>query len=74
MVSTVLVMGKEEVQLETTNLKSSRSQIFFKIDVPKTFAIFTRKHLCRSLFFNKIADLRACFPVNIVKFLRTAFL
>ena len=30
--------------------RSSRSQMFFKIGVPKTFAIFTGKHLCSSLF------------------------
>ena len=30
------------------NFKSSRSQMFFKIDVLKNFAIFTGKHLCRS--------------------------
>ena len=31
-------------------LRSSRSQMFFKIDVPKIFAIFTGKRLCWSLF------------------------
>ena len=30
-------------------LRSSRSQIFFKIGVLKNFAIFARKHLCWSL-------------------------
>ena len=29
------------------------------------------KHLCQSLFFNKVAGLRTCFPVNFAKFLRT---
>ena len=48
------------------------------------FAKFTGKHLCQSLFFNKVAGLRSatllkkrlwhrCFPVNFVKFLRTPF-
>ena len=43
------------------------------------------KHLCQSLFFNKVAGLRAatllknniwhrCFPVNSAKFLRTPYL
>ena len=43
------------------------------------------KHLCQSLFFNKVADLgpatllkmrlwHRCFPVNLAKFLRTPFL
>ena len=46
---------------------------------------FIGKHLCQSLFFNKVAGLRpatslkkrlwrSCFPVNLVKFLRTRFL
>ena len=38
------------------------------------FTRFPGKHLCQSLFFNKAAGLRhRCFPVNFVKFLRTAF-
>ena len=49
------------------------------------FAKFTRKYLCQSFFFNKVADLRPatflkkrlwhrCFLVNFAKFLRTSFL
>ena len=45
---------------------------------------FTGKHLCQSLFLNKVSGLRLatlfikklwhkCFPVNFVKFLRTPF-
>ena len=52
--------------------------------VLKIFAKFTGKHLCQSLFFNKIAGLkcatllkmgpwRRCFPVYFVKFLKTPF-
>ena len=47
------------------------------------FTIFTGKHLCRSLFFNKIANLKPCnaikrlqyrsLPVKIAKFLRAVF-
>ena len=48
------------------------------------FAKFTGKHLCQSLFFNKVAGLwpatllkkrlwYRCFPVNFAKFLRTPF-
>ena len=55
-------------------------KMFLKISL-----IFTGKHLCQSLFFNKVAGLRPatllkkrlrhrCFPVNFVKFLRTSFL
>ena len=49
------------------------------------FATFTGKHLCQSLIFNKVENLRIVtllksslchkrFPVNFAKFLRTAFL
>ena len=45
----------------------------------ENFTKFTGKHLCQSLFFNKIAGLRAetqtqVFPVKLVKFLRTPYL
>ena len=66
--------------------KSSHSQMFFKIAVLKNFVIFTGKYLCWSLFLTKfkVSSLKACnvikkrlqhrcFPVNIVKLLRTAF-
>ena len=43
---------------------SSRSQMFFKIGVFKNFAIFTEKHLCRSLFSNKVVSFR---PENLLK-------
>ena len=35
-------------------LRRSRSQMFFKIGVPKNFANFTGKHLCWSLFLTKL--------------------
>ena len=34
------------------------SQIFFKIGALKNFAKFTGKDLCRSLIFDKVADIR----------------
>ena len=40
--------------------------MLFKIGVLRTFAIFTGKHLCWSIVFNKVA-------VSIARFLRTAF-
>ena len=51
----------------------------------ETLQKFRGRHLCQSLFFNKIASLRPatllkkrlwhrCFPVNFAKFLRTPFL
>ena len=63
---------------------SNRSQMFLKIGVLKNLANFTGKHLCWSLFFNKVAGLRPatllkkrlqhrCFPVKFAKFLRTPF-
>ena len=65
--------------------RSSGLELFCKRCVLKNFAKFTGKHLCQSLFFNKVAGLRpatllkkrlwhSCFPVNFVKFLRTPFL
>ena len=57
---------------------------FVKEGVLKNFTKFTRKHLCQSLFLNKVTGVRPptllkrrlwhkCFPVNFVKFLRTPF-
>ena len=64
---------------------SSRSEVFCKKGVLRNFVKFTGKHLCQSLFFNKVTGLRPasllekrlchrCFPVNFAKFLRTSFL
>ena len=65
--------------------RSSRPDVFSKKVVLRNFTKFTGKHLCQSLFFNKIAGVRPatllknrlwhrCFPMNFVKFLRTPFL
>ena len=63
--------------------RSSRLQMFFKIVVLKSFANFTGKHLCWSLFKNLQAeDLQLhkkslqhrCFLVKTAKFLRKVFL
>ena len=64
--------------------RSSRPDVFCEKGVVKNFAKFTGKHLCLSLFFNKVAGAASnllqkrlwhrCFPVNFVKFLRTLFL
>ena len=65
--------------------RSRRWRCFVKKGVLKNFAKFTGKHLCQSLFFNKVAG-NACnfikkedlaqvfFPVNFSKFSRTLFL
>ena len=58
--------------------------MFCKKGVLRNFAKFTGKHLCQSLFSNKVASLtpatllkkrlwHRCFPVNFAKFLRTPF-
>ena len=54
-------------------------EVFYKKGVFRNFPKFTRKHLFLSLFFNKVAGLRAatllkkrlwhrCFPENFAKF------
>ena len=59
--------------------------MFYKKGVLKNLIKFTGKHLCQSLFLNKVAGHRPanllkkrlrhrCFPVNFIKFLRTPFL
>ena len=64
--------------------RSSHQRCSLRKCVLRNFAKFTGKHLCQSLFFNKVVGLPAtllkkrlwhrCFPVNFVKFLRTPFL
>ena len=67
------------------NIRSSRSQMFFKIGVLKNLANFTGKQLCWSLFLNKVAGLQASnfvkkrlqhrlYYVKFAKFPRTLFL
>ena len=72
----------------TSRGRSSRLQMIFKVDVLKYFAIFTGKYLCWSLFLITLqaSGLKVCnfirkrlthrcfLVVNIVKFLRTAFI
>ena len=64
--------------------RSSCPEAFCKKGVLRNFTKFIGKHLCQSLFFNKVADLRPTtllkkglwhryFPVNFAKFLRTLF-
>ena len=49
---------------KSRNCRSSYSQIFIKISVLKNFAIFTGKHLCRSLFLRKLQVLK---PASLLK-------
>ena len=64
--------------------RRSHPDVFCKKGILRNFTKFTGKHLCQSLFFNKVAGLRPatllkkrlwhrCFPANFVKFLRTPF-
>ena len=73
----------EKILASTSN--SSAIETIILEEVLRNFKKFTGKHLCQSLFFNKVAGLRPatllkkrlwhrCFPVNFVKFLRTPFL
>ena len=65
--------------------RSSHQRCFTQKGVLRNFTKFTGKHLCQSIFYNKVASLRPatllkkrhwhrCFPVNFVKFLTTPFL
>ena len=65
--------------------RSSHRRCYLRKGFLRNFAKFTGKHLCQSLFFNKVAGLRpatvlkkrlwhTCFLVNFAKFLRTSFL
>ena len=61
-----------------------QKQMFFKIVIPKNFAIYTGKKPSLESLFNSVAGLKArnpiekglqrrCFPVNIAKCLGTTF-
>ena len=39
-------------------VRNSRPEVFYKKGVLRNFTKFTGKHLCQSLFFNKVAVLR----------------
>ena len=68
----------------TWNTRSSRLDVFCEKGVLKNFVKITEKHLCQSLFLNKVAGVspatllkkrpwHRCFPVNFAKYLRTLF-
>ena len=70
---------------KVSSYRSSRLEVFCRQRVHRNFAKFTGKHLCQSLFFNKVAALgpatllkkrlwHRCLSVNFAKFLRTLFL
>ena len=53
--------GWNSQSLNAIKHRTSRPEVFCKKDVLKNFAKFTGKHLCQSLFFNKVAGLRPFF-------------
>ena len=74
---------KFELVFVLTLDKSSRPDVLCEKGVLRNFAKFTRKHLCQSLFFKKVASpatllkkrlWHRCFPVHFANFLRTPFL
>ena len=50
-----------------SSLRSSRPEVFCKEGVLRKFAKFLEKHLCQSLFFNKVAGLASCEFCKIFK-------
>ena len=50
--------------VDDKSYRSSRPEVFYKKCVLINFEQFTRKHLCQSLFFNKVAALR---PATLLK-------
>ena len=71
-------------QSEAVARRCSVEKVFLEIFLEVFLETFTGKHLCQSLFFNKVAGLgpatllkkglwHRCFPVNFEKFLRTPF-
>ena len=62
--------------------RSSRPEVFCRNGILSNLAKFTGKHLCQSLYFDKVGPAtilkkrlwHRCVPVNFAKFLRTPFL
>ena len=57
----------------TMKNRSSRPEVLCQKGVLRNFTKFTGKHLCQSLYFNKVAGFKkrpwhSCFPVNFSKF------
>ena len=77
-------IGLRVFQKKSFSVKQKQPpQVFSKKSGLRNFTKFTGKHLCQSLFFNKVAGLRPllkkrpwprCFSVNFVKIFRTPFL
>ena len=72
-------LGVKIFQTSLPNTRSSRLEVFCQKGVLKNLAKFTGKHLCQSLYFNKVAGLKTstllkkrlwhrCFPVSFANF------
>ena len=79
MVFLEISQNSQQNTCRSNHLKCSMKKVILR-----NFTKFKGKHLCQSLFFNKVADLRPatsikkrlwcrCFPVTFTKFLRTPF-
>ena len=73
-----------QIYFAVSTSRNSCPEVFCKKGVLRNIAKFTGKHLCQSLFFNKVAGLSAatllkkrlwhrCFSVNFAQFLETSF-
>ena len=54
----VKIVTSQETTPLLRRFRSSRLEVFCRKGVLRNFAKFTGKHLCQSLFFNKVAGLR----------------
>ena len=75
-----------EFLIHLYKIQKQPPEVVYKKGVLENFTKFTGKHLCQSVFFNKVACLRPdrdwqrkwlwhrCFPVNFAKFQGTPFL
>ena len=59
MIKTSLIFKKTKSEHHhDAKLQKQQPEVFHKKATLKNFAKFTGKHLCQSLFFNKVAGLR----------------
>ena len=63
---TKMIKNKMNYKMTNTINQKPPPEVFCKKGVLRNFAKLTGKHLCQSLFFNKVA--------NSAKFIRTTFL
>ena len=59
-----ILYGNGRAGIKELTVINSHSQMFFKIDVLKNFAILTGKHLCWSLFLIKLQAFRSATLLN----------